>query len=735
MNVQLEETRAFVNPPVLKYFQSSDKSNFVCRKPLTQTPYPSRSCPRAVLKIKPQSKPDSFDDSSDGDASDTAAHESEISSKLEEDEDDGEAVALLDEPDEEAYAKFGDWYTVEEEAGHSDTGDENLHIPSESADGVLDLGSLHGATRSVLTRASYESVVDIDIEEGGVLEDDEDNNEFFCGVGFEALVENETLVENLQREFQIETATHVQLHAIPRVTDGKDLVIQSHTGTGKTLAFLLPILDEIDENLDEIQAVIVAPTRELAMQISRECDRLIVNTELRNLALIGGANPIRQVEKLRKLSPHIVIGTPGRLVELHHQRELKLRSNRFLVIDEVDHCLGDAFMEHIVSFVTTLSQSQKILVSATGDVDSVRQFARSYLHNPVLLRVGGTQKLPKGIYHFSSLVPARMKIEMVKKLMNAEPVPTRAIAFVNDPRRVEIVMDRLHRMGCGAGALRGNADKRERADVLAAFRKGKVNLLVTTEVAARGLDVKDITHVFNLDLPTDGDHYLHRAGRCGRAGGEGVVVSIISSENSFVVDKLAKQLGIHITRMELRRGVYAKPIERVGRPDTGARKEGQAPKRNPNSRVEPEKRRAAPSLTNSNDMLRNWKPSELMSIDSSMESLRDAIQTDETEYLERLWDENNKVAVSPGEGSKGPKKIKEKKKGKLKAKAKAKAALAKSKAKDKKTKTAAKSTVKKEKTEEEKAAAYYALSEKRYQRKLRKNASLRAKTEGWVGNR
>lgn len=458
------------------------------------------------------------------------------------------------------------WYQISQPIGKIDT--EGLQQPAGSSDGVFDLMELDGMGRQMLSKSSYGSIVDVDIEEGGVLDDDEDNNELFCGVGLDALIESEQLIENLRDDFKIETATHVQLSAIPRVLDGRDIVVQSHTGTGKTLAFLLPLLDEIDTTLDNVQGVIVAPTRELAMQISRECDRLVANTEIRSLALIGGANPARQVEKLRRRLPHVVIGTPGRVAELEDNRELRLHRLRMLVVDEVDQCLQDAFLEDVVYLLRAARRkTQKVLVSATGDVDSVRQFAGKYLHKAVLLRVGGTQRLPKNITHWYCAVPARLRIEMLRKLMYTKPVPTRAIAFVDDPRRVDIVVERLFKMGVQAAALRGNAHKLERAEVLSAFRKGRVSLLVTTEVAARGLDVREISHVFNVDLPTDADHYVHRAGRCGRVRAAGTVVSIASGETAFVMERLERELGVEIRRMEPRGGEYGQPIDRSGQRD------------------------------------------------------------------------------------------------------------------------------------------------------------------------
>lgn len=480
-----------------------------------------------------------------------------------------EALAEREEPDDsdndnDHDEENGGWFDILERIGKKDT---YVMKPSTSS-GVMNLAELDSLGREALASASYDTVVDVDIEEGGLLSDDEDNNDLFCGVGLDALVDTPQLVENMRNELNIETATHVQLATVPRIADGKDIVIQSHTGTGKTLAFLLPMLENTEPELNRVQGIVIAPTRELAMQIFREVEKLIKGLDVFAMALIGGANPTRQVEKLRKQTPHIVVGTPGRLAELHEQKELRLNNARVMIVDEVDQSIGEAFVQDVAYLLHHCPRKvQKVLVSATSDVDAVRAFATRYLHKPILLRVGGMQRLPKQIEHWYCVVPARMRIELLRKLMNTDPPPRRAIAFVDEPRRVDMVAEKLYEMKIPSGTLRGNAHKTERAEVLAAFRKGQIPLLITTEVAARGLDIPEVTHVFNIDLPTDGDHYIHRAGRCGRVRNAGTVVSFTTAETAFVIGKLEKETGVHMRRMEPRGGKYVEVISRseVGR--------------------------------------------------------------------------------------------------------------------------------------------------------------------------
>lgn len=446
--------------------------------------------------------------------------------------------------------------------------DESSKESGPDSSAPLDLLELDMAGRKSLDSGSYASVVDVDITAGGLLNVvDNDNNELFCGVGMDALLEDERLIENLEKEFSITTTTHVQLAAIPRIQEGASLVIQGHTGTGKTLSFLLPMLESIETEFPNVQAAVVAPTRELAMQIANECARLCAGTDIITMPLIGGANPARQVEKLRKRVPHVIIGTPGRMAELEEARAFSLRRLRMMVIDEVDQCLLDPFRESIERLMKYCPKHrQMVLVSATGDVDLVREFATEHMKDSMLLRVGDKQKIPKNITNWYVIVPQRLRIDTVRKLMFTEPIPNRAICFVDDPRRADMVVERLFKMKVPAAALRGNAHKLERAEVVKAFRQGRVKLLVTTEIAARGLDVPEVTHVFNLDLPTDADHYVHRAGRCGRVGAQGVVVSIGTPENGFVINRLEKHLNLKITRMEPRGGQFEEPLVRKSVP-------------------------------------------------------------------------------------------------------------------------------------------------------------------------
>lgn len=481
-------------------------------------------------------------------------------------EDDGNIVGVEDGIESGKEEEEEDWFTVSTAEVDAAAAERPEGEPSAD-DGVLDLGDVDDAGRGMMTVAGYARVVNVDVDAGGALEADEDNGDLFSGVGFDALIEDEDILDILEDDFGYKTATHVQCSAIPRIADGSDVMVQSYTGTGKTIAFLVPIIEAVDVDDRCVQAVVVAPTRELAMQILREAERLAKGSEVGVAALIGGANPARQAERLRFKTPHIVVGTPGRLAELHGNRVLKLRSVKTIVVDEIDQCMAEGFVEHVeYIFEACPRERQLVFVSATGDNDDVRSYSQKWMREPELLRIAGERKVPANIKHWCSIVPARLRIDILRRLMTGNNAPKQAICFVDNPRRVDIVCERLFQMKLSAGALRGNAHKLERAEVLRLFKKGAVPLLVTTEIAARGLDIPAVSHVFNLDLPTDVDHYIHRAGRTGRAGLPGTVVTIATAETGFVIGKFESELGFEIKRMEPRGGVYAEPLERIATP-------------------------------------------------------------------------------------------------------------------------------------------------------------------------
>lgn len=372
---------------------------------------------------------------------------------------------------------------------------------------------------------------------------------------FEDFALPDALIEKLRAQ-QITEPTEVQVAAIPPILAGRDVIVHSQTGTGKTLAYLLPLLARLDPAAPGLQLVVVAPTRELGMQIFREIGLLTEGTPLFAQQLIGGANVRHQIERLKKRPP-IVVGTPGRIRELIVEGKLNTHAVKTLVVDEIDQVMAPAFKNDLVRILKAISRDrQTLFVSATIPAE-VEEVAGRWMREPLHVRGAASLKLPETLSH-GYVVAERDKVDALRRLLHAQG-PKAAIAFVNEGRRVEELVSKLSFKGLSVAALHGKARKEERSVLLKGFREGKFQLLLATELAARGLDVKGVTHVYNLDLPTDAEHYVHRAGRTGRAGQAGTVVSIIAPNERFVLEKFAKALGLEFQEIQLAFG-KAEPV-------------------------------------------------------------------------------------------------------------------------------------------------------------------------------
>ncbi len=359
--------------------------------------------------------------------------------------------------------------------------------------------------------------------------------------------------------------TSVQAQAIPLVLAGSDVIVQSQTGTGKTLAYVLPLLQKLDTASKELQAMIIAPTQELGMQIYHEIGKLTEATGVRAISLIGGAAVKRQMDKLKD-RPHIAVGTPGRIMELIQARKLKMHCVQSIVVDEVDQvfALGAAAeVERIIN--TTLKSRQLIFFSATI-TEAIERKANTWMNEPQSIQVAPEHKLAGGLEHAYVVCSERDKLDVLRRIILTLK-PTRAIIFVNEIERIAEWVGKLQYGGLEIEAIYGEAGKQDRSQVMKRFREGKLPLLLSTDLAARGLDIQDVSHVFNLDPPVDSENYVHRAGRTGRMGKSGQVISLISPKEVFIMKKFSKQLG-----HELQEKVWYKG--QLMLPETAQRLEG-----------------------------------------------------------------------------------------------------------------------------------------------------------------
>lgn len=369
----------------------------------------------------------------------------------------------------------------------------------------------------------------------------------------------ETLTAKL-KEHGITEPSPVQAEAIPAALEGRDILAESQTGTGKTLAYLLPLLQAISPADKTLQGLILAPTQELAMQIQREAEKYGESLGIRSQALIGGAAIKRQLEKLR-LHPQLVVGTPGRIREILAQRKLKLHTLRTVVVDEVDQMFqlgGTADVEQILR--GTLRERQLLFLSATINGD-IRALAAKEMKEPLEIGIEPEQRTSKTLEHMYFVCEARDKIDMLRRIVRHFS-PERTMVFINHTDQIAEVEAKMNYVGLDAGALYGDADKTARSLTLKRFREGKIRVLVASDVAARGLDIEDLALVVNLDPPIDAEHYVHRSGRTGRMGRKGLSVSIIAPQEEFIMRKFARELDIEIELKQLYGGKLAGPEDR-----------------------------------------------------------------------------------------------------------------------------------------------------------------------------
>lgn len=345
----------------------------------------------------------------------------------------------------------------------------------------------------------------------------------------------------------------IQEQAIPQALTGANIVGQSATGSGKTLAYLLPALAQIQPESPALQALVLAPTYELAMQISQQLQQVIQNSGLpiRSMALIGGANIARQIDNLKK-KPQIVVGSAGRILELQKKGKLKLQQVKVLVLDEFDRLLDDQNQESVAKVQSCLDkQCQYLLFSATASGKALDR--AQFLAEPKIIKINERTALQPQLENYYFIVEFRDKIDVLRKLTKTLAVK-RGLVFVNKVYDVEKTIEKLAHQGIAAASLIGSDYKMARKNAVADFAKGKVTLLLATDLAARGLDIPGVDYVFNLDLPENDKVYLHRVGRTGRAGAKGTAISLVDSKEIMKLVTIGKKLSVNFQAKKLLHG-------------------------------------------------------------------------------------------------------------------------------------------------------------------------------------
>lgn len=362
------------------------------------------------------------------------------------------------------------------------------------------------------------------------------------------------LKDFLQKQWDLSNysaPTKIQAESFNIIQSGRDLIAESPTGTGKTLAYLLPIINNIDENETNPQVVILAPSRELVMQIFDVAQNWSQPGGVKVASFIGGVPIKRQLEKIKK-KPQVIIGTPGRIGELITQKKLKMHKVRTIVLDEGDQLLVPEHKKAIEQVIkSTLSERQVVLFSATLSKEFTADIT-SMMKNPEVIRVERAVESKGNVDFLYFECDRRDKIIILEKLIKVCGI--KALAFANDIKNINVIEDKLHYKGVNLATLHGDASKPEREMAIKGFRSGDYDLLLATDIVARGIDIDALPAVIHYDLPRSADQFIHRSGRTGRQGASGTVISIIEPSEKRELQKFVKELDVKLEKVKLYQG-------------------------------------------------------------------------------------------------------------------------------------------------------------------------------------
>ena len=356
-----------------------------------------------------------------------------------------------------------------------------------------------------------------------------------------------------------EQPTPIQKEMIPLILKGSNAIGQAHTGTGKSHSFLIPVLERLDEEKEELQAVITAPTRELALQLYDELNKMTGNTSIRSSLLIGGTDKQRSIDKL-KSNPQIIVGTPGRISDLAEEGALSIHTASMLVIDEADLAFDMGFIEDIDKFASKMPANLEMYVFSATIPEKLKPFLSKYMDSPIHVQIGTKKPLTEGMKY--SLVPVR-SMDRKKKLLHVlEAInPYLAIIFTNTKQNTDQIANYLAENGIKAGRIHGDLSPRERTRMMKQVRDLEYQYIVATDLAARGIDIPGVSHVINYELPDDLEFFIHRVGRTARAGLEGIAITMYEpSEDDKIVQ--IEKMGIPFIHEDVKKGEWTEVKER-----------------------------------------------------------------------------------------------------------------------------------------------------------------------------
>jgi len=374
-------------------------------------------------------------------------------------------------------------------------------------------------------------------------------------MSFQTLLQHEALAQALAKQNIIEP-TDIQAQVIPHMLEGRDVIGQAHTGSGKTLAYLCPILMRIDPSAKQAQALILAPTHELVMQIYRLAVQLSKDAELdiKCMSIIGEANINNQIAKLKE-KPQLIVGTPGRVLDLIKKKKINCQTIRTVIIDEMDNLLDNTNQQTMQEIIKSMLRDRQLAAfSATASAHTL-ELLKQHMHEPVMLVSKAEVKMNPNIEHFYLIGEQRDKFVLLRKLLHAlDEEAQRILIFMNDGPELDFLVDKLNYHKIRTYSLHGIVDKEERQKAMDEFRRGKIKILVSSDLAARGLDIPDITHVINMDFPAEPNEYIHRSGRTARGERTGQCYSLVNPKELAALRIYQREFEIEVQPVHLVKG-------------------------------------------------------------------------------------------------------------------------------------------------------------------------------------
>ena len=368
---------------------------------------------------------------------------------------------------------------------------------------------------------------------------------------FNELNINNSIVVGLEKQ-NITIPTGIQETAIPFALENKDIIAEAHTGTGKTLAFLIPIFEKINVEKREMQAIILAPTHELVMQIESQIKLLSNNSSMNvtSLSIMGESNIEKQIKKLKEVKPHIIVGSPGRILDLIKKKKITAHTIKTIVLDEADNLLCKNKPVIIKDIIKSTMKDRQLMFFSASINKKTLNLAKTLVKDVEIIKIENKSEINPKIEHICILGSLRDRFENLRKLLAAEQ-PQRAIVFVNNNTDLRQINEKLQYHKVKSTAIYGNASKEDRQRALDAFRRGKCNVLVSSDLSARGLDIPEVSHIISLDFPVNPDEYLHRAGRTARGNNSGVSVCLITNKDIEILQSYEKAFDIEFTIKKL----------------------------------------------------------------------------------------------------------------------------------------------------------------------------------------